>query len=242
MLRLNWRFSGLLTGENVRFKLVCFDSACIIEPLDLWHKLHELMETQEAAKDMIKKYPGKDLQTFVTESVRMWRQHDAGAYLKLIKQVCFVPNTKELVSELHRTGYKAALIGEEPSQLGKRAKVELGFDYEFTNDVGIEHDCFTGFVDWFVKPETKLSVLRDRLREGKLLLKDVIYVSGNSDDLRIMKQVGVGIAYCATSVPLKESANAIIREKNLLLIPPQIQKIEKECTVTDIFDKHLIVG
>ncbi|MBI5398041.1 hypothetical protein HZB03_01125 [Candidatus Woesearchaeota archaeon] len=223
----------------MRFKLVCFDSACIIEPFDLWFKLHGLMETRDAAAEIIAEYHEKDDRRFAQESIRMWKQHDAGAYMKLVDQVQFANGAKEAVAELHKIGYAVALVGEEPSQLGKRAKVELGFDLEFTNDIFLDNNCFTGFFDWFVTPQTKLKVLRDRLMERKLLLKDVVYVTGNSDDVKIMKQAGIGIAYCATSVPLKESANAIIRERNLLLIPPQIRKIEKEGTAADIFDKHL---
>jgi phosphoserine phosphatase len=221
----------------MRFKIVCFDSGSIIEKHDIWLKTHELMETKEAASELIAKYHGKDERRFVQESVKMWRQHDAGAYQKLINKVEFSKGTKEIVTELHKRGYKVALIGEEPSQLGKRAKIEMGFDYEFTNEITIENNCFSGFYDWFVTPETKLTVLRDRLREGKLLLKDMIYVTGNPLDLKIIKQVGVAIAYCTDSVPLKEAANAIVKERNLLSIPAQIDKIEREGKVSDIFDK-----
>lgn len=225
----------------MRFKLVCFDSSCVFEPFDLWLKLHELMETKEAAQDLIAKYDSKDERTFAQESLRLWKQHDAGAYLGLIKQILFAQRCREVVSELHKAGYKTALIGECPSQLGKRAKVECGFDYEFTNEISIENGCFTGFVDWFVTPQTKLTVLRERLREGKLMLKDMIYVTGSAEDVKIMKHVGVGIAFASGSVALKEAANVIIREKDLLQILPQIQKIEKEGTAADIFDKQLIV-
>lgn len=110
------------------------------------------------------------------------------------------------MAELHRRGYKVAVVSggfhETVDVLAKR----IGLDYVKANRLEVKDGVLTGKVlGEVVTKDVKKASLIEWAAENGLELSQTIAMGDGANDLPMIKTAGIGIAFCAKPVVRKEA-------------------------------------
>lgn len=115
-----------------------------------------------------------------------------------------------LIGTLRRLGYKTAICSGGFDVFGKRLQETLGIDYVFANHLEAVGGKLTGsVVGDIVDGERKASHVRDLAAELSLSLSQVIAVGDGANDLPMIRQAGLGIAFRAKPLVRQSAKNSI---------------------------------
>ncbi|MDX1367243.1 phosphoserine phosphatase SerB [Pseudomonas sp.] len=129
---------------------------------------------------------------------------DIGASLRLTE------GAETLFSELHRLGYKTAILSGGFSYFAKQLQVKLGIDYVFANELQIVDGLVTGVaVEPIVDAQRKADLLRELAGKQGLRLEQTIAVGDGANDLPMLAIAGLGVAFRAKPL-VKQSAKQAI--------------------------------
>ena len=197
-------------------KLIVFDmDGVIFEKINFWMTLHKAYGTYKEGKKLTEKYLKTNYAKLVDEVVgRLWKGKDAKPYHDLIKKAKYVKGAKQLFKELHKKGYKIAVISSGPIDLALRAKKDLGIDYIHTNKLVIKNGRITGDFIWPIGSDRKQVILRRLCDENNVFYKDCIVVVHADNDIKMAKTGGFTIGFNPRG-EVKKYCNVIIRKKDL---------------------------
>ena len=197
-------------------KLIVFDmDGVIFEDTDFWMNLHKAFGTYAEGKKLTEKYLKTDYSKLVDEVVgRLWKEKDAKPYYDLVKKAKYVSGAKELFEELHKRGYKTAVISSGPSDLALRAKYDLGIDYVHTNELVIQKGKVTGEFIWPIGADRKQVILRNLCDKNNVFYKDCIAVVHATSDIKMAKTAGFAIGFNPEK-EIEKYCKVIIRKKDL---------------------------
>lgn len=145
-----------------------------------------------------------------------------GMPLKKVLEVCnnlvYNPGAKELIESLKKRDYKVVVFSggfDEGVSAGQKA---LGYHIHFSNTLHHENGLLTGKVGG----EMMFNYSKGRmLKKIQILLgvtyEDTIVIGDGANDISMFKYAQKKVAFCAKPL-LKEAANIVIDEKNLMLI------------------------
>jgi phosphoserine phosphatase len=129
---------------------------------------------------------------------------DIGASLRLTE------GAETLFSELHRLGYKTAILSGGFSYFAKQLQAKLGIDYVFANELQIVDGLVTGVaVEPIVDAQRKADLLRELAEKQGLRLEQTIAVGDGANDLPMLAIAGLGVAFRAKPL-VKQSAKQAI--------------------------------
>lgn len=125
---------------------------------------------------------------------------------------------KELIAELKRQDYKIVVFSggfDEGVRAGQKA---LGYDMYFSNVLHHKDNVLTGEVGG----EMMFAYSKGRMLEKLQILLNATYettivIGDGANDISMFAYASKKVAFCA-NVVLKEAANIIVDEKNLMLI------------------------
>lgn len=120
------------------------------------------------------------------------------------------PGAERLLREIKRAGLKTMLVSGGFTFFTERLKARLGFDYAAANALEIAGGRLTGRVlGEIVDAEGKASQLR-RTRDALGLSRtQAIAVGDGANDLKMLREAGVSVAYRAKPVVRKEATYVI---------------------------------
>ena len=121
---------------------------------------------------------------------------------------------KESVKELKKRGYKIATITGSFDCIAQRMKDELDLDYVYFNTLQEEDGVLTGEVSGPLVEGTKREILQDIMKMEKLSPEETAAVGDGANDVSMLEEAGLGIAFNAKPV-LKEIADVVIDKKDL---------------------------
>ncbi len=149
-----------------------------------------------------------------------------GMSLEKVKEVCenltYNKGAKELVAELKNRGYKVVVFSggfDCGVSAGQRA---LGYDIHFSNTLHYKDGILTGEVGG----EMMFNYSKGRmLSKIQTLLgvesKNTIVIGDGANDISMFKYADKKVAFCAKEI-LREAANIVISEKDLMLVVPHL--------------------
>jgi phosphoserine phosphatase len=108
------------------------------------------------------------------------------------------PGAETLLATAHGTGLKTLLVSGGFSFFTDRLKARLGLDYGTSNTIEIEGGRLTGrVIGDIVDAEAKAAALRARRRELGIAKHAVIAIGDGANDVAMMAEAGMSIAYRA---------------------------------------------
>lgn len=153
----------------------------------------------------------KDLPTTIFENIR--------------KTIHFTDGAKELVTELHKRGYKIGVVSGGFHEIVDKLVDELKLDYACANRLEVSNGRLTGRTAGpIVTKETKVACLEKWAAENKLNLNQTIAMGDGANDLPMIHKAGIGVAFCAKSV-VRQQAPYQINEPNLYKVVDIIDSI-----------------
>ncbi|MCB4964273.1 phosphoserine phosphatase SerB [Streptococcus mutans] len=146
---------------------------------------------------------------------------------KVYARIHFNKNAKELVAELHTRGYKVGLVSGGFHETVDRLAAEAGIDYVKANHLEVVDGVLTGktYGD-IVTKEIKVQKLRDWAVENELVLSQTIAMGDGANDLPMIHEAGIGIAFCAKPI-VRQQAPYQINEPDLYKVIEILDEVKK---------------
>lgn len=146
---------------------------------------------------------------------------------KVYARIHFNKNAKELVAELHARGYKVGLVSGGFHETVDRLAAEAGIDYVKANHLEVVDGVLTGktYGD-IVTKEIKVQKLRDWVAENELVLSQTIAMGDGANDLPMIHEAGIGIAFCAKPI-VRQQAPYQINEPDLYKVIEILDEVKK---------------
>ncbi|RRR52718.1 phosphoserine phosphatase SerB [Streptococcus suis] len=146
---------------------------------------------------------------------------------RILGRIHFTPGAEELVAELHKRGYKVAVVSGGFHQTVNVLAERLNLDYVKANTLEIVNGVLTGRVTGdIVTKDVKETMLRTWAAENGLAMQDTIAVGDGANDLPMIQAAGIGIAFCAKPI-VQEQAPYQINEKNLYQVIEILDSVKK---------------
>ncbi|WP_019320896.1 phosphoserine phosphatase SerB [Streptococcus mutans] len=146
---------------------------------------------------------------------------------KVYARIHFNKNAKKLVAELHARGYKVGLVSGGFHETVDRLAAEAGIDYVKANHLEVVDGVLTGktYGD-IVTKEIKVQKLRDWAVENELVLSQTIAMGDGANDLPMIHEAGIGIAFCAKPI-VRQQAPYQINEPDLYKVIEILDEVKK---------------
>lgn len=169
-----------------------------------------------------------DFKQALDERVGLLKGLPESIFDKVLARMHFTNGAEKLVAELHRRGYKVAVVSggfhETVDVLAKR----IGLDYVRANRLEVKDGVLTGKVlGEVVTKDVKKASLVQWAAENDLELSQTIAMGDGANDLPMIKTAGIGIAFCAKPI-VQKKAPYQINEADLYKVIDIIDSQEKE--------------
>jgi phosphoserine phosphatase len=120
------------------------------------------------------------------------------------------PGARTLVRSLRRLGYRFAIVSGGFTQVTDRLVADLGIDYARANLLEVVDGRLTGrIVGNVVDRVAKAQALRDFALDSKISLDRTIAIGDGANDLDMLAEAGLGIAFNAKPI-VREAAHAAV--------------------------------
>ena len=140
-----------------------------------------------------------DFKESFTERVALLKGLDAGVMQEIAETMPITEGVDRLMSVLKRCGYKIAILSGGFTYFGEYLQRRYGIDYVYANELEIGEDGkLTGrYVGEIVDGHRKAELLRLIAQVEKVNLAQTIAVGDGANDLPMISEAGLGIAFHA---------------------------------------------
>lgn len=150
-----------------------------------------------------------------------------GEILSVVEAIPPVPDAQDVIAELKKRGYLVGIISDSYDVAVNSLKNRLKLDFALANRLEFSNSVATGEVSIplaFVRSQEsrcshsvcKVNALIDIASKNKINLDNVIAIGDGENDICMIKNAGVGIAFCASNKMLKTIADFEINEKSFM--------------------------
>jgi phosphoserine phosphatase len=131
---------------------------------------------------------------------------DEAVLAEIALQLPITEGAERLVKTLKAYGYKTAILSGGFTYFGEYLQKKLGFDYVYANQLDIQDGKVTGLVKGdIVDGARKAQLLKELAIKEGIQLEQTIAVGDGANDLPMLSEAGLGIAFRAKPI-VKESA------------------------------------
>ena len=151
-----------------------------------------------------------DFPTALRERVLMLRGLTLDALERTWTKVSLMPGARELVATMRANGATTALVSGGFTFFTERVAALCGFDAHHANELLHEAGVLTGAVgEPILDRDTKRAALLRLAAERGLRRIDTLAVGDGANDLAMLREAGLGIAYHAKPVVAAEATNRV---------------------------------
>jgi phosphoserine phosphatase len=210
-----------------RYKLVAFDvdGTLIDEMQFVWVKLHKDLGMDPAKVNQAREEFLKGKITF-----REWADYDTNLWVRngvtrqkieeSIVKFRLMEGAKQTIKELHRHGYKLAIISGGLDIVVDHflGDVKKYFSYIVINRLKFDENDNLKGID--IPPEydgwgeNKNLVLKSIAEKEGISVDECVFIGDSNNDMDVIKEAGLGIAFNATP-ELSEAADVSVKERDL---------------------------
>ena len=135
---------------------------------------------------------------------------DEGALERVRERIQLTEGAERLISTLRALGYRTAILSGGFTWFGQWLQQLLGIDYVHANELEIENGQVTGrVVGQIVNGQRKADLLKDIAAQEGISLEQVIAVGDGANDLPMLGEAGLGIAFRAKPLVKQNAEQAI---------------------------------
>lgn len=162
--------------------------------------------------------------------------------ISVADHIPIVEGTKEIISELKKRGYIVGIISDSYDCITEHIKNKLDMDFSLSNELEFSKSICTGEVkipSFFFSNSNSLckhtfcktNALLSLLNKCNIKKENCIAIGDSQNDLCMIKEAGIGIAFCSDDELLKHHADVIISTTNfsellnLTSLPPSKSQI-----------------
>ena len=208
-----------------KYKLVCFDvDGTLIDNVKFsWNIFHDYfkvdMERRENARNDF--FNGKiSYLQWAQHDISMWKEKGARKqdFLKAIEHLSLMNGAMETLQELKKNNLKLAIISGSMNILLEKfipnynelfddvflSKIYFGEDGKITSIEPTEFDI-----------EKKAEALKQIAKRENIRLEECVFVGDYLNDLKVIQEAGLGIAFNCKHDELKKAADVVIEKKDL---------------------------
>lgn len=148
---------------------------------------------------------------------KMWKGLPDRGYWEIINGMKLNPGAKETFKALKKKGYKTMILSSSVLDAVKKAKMLLPgrIDYHICNIMEIKKRKITGKYRWNVVYNGKGKLLADFCRKKKISLRNVVTVGDNENDISMMEEAGLSIAFNSKSKKLKKVCKIVMNGNDM---------------------------
>ncbi len=222
LLRISARYpvDVALQKENIYRKakrLVVMDLDSTLIQMEIIDELAKLAGVgREVAKITKSAMGGEiDFRQSLVKRVSLLKGMKTGLLQQVYDNAAFTPGAKKFIRILKKLGYKTAVISGGFDFFTSRFKNDLGLDYAFANKLEVKDGLLTGrVVGAVIDSEKKADILQMIARNESISLEQIIAIGDGANDLLMLEQAGLGIAFNAQK-KVREAASYSISQRNI---------------------------
>lgn len=197
-------------------RLICFDMDSTLIQTECIDEL----AVRAGVGDKVKEITGRamrgeiDFKESFTERVALLKGLDVSVMQEIAENLPITEGADRLMSVLKRCGYKIAILSGGFTYFGEYLRRRYGIDYVYANELEVdENGKLTGrYVGEIVDGQRKAELLKLIAQVEKVNLAQTIAVGDGANDLPMLSEAGLGIAFHAKPrvvANAKQSINTI---------------------------------
>ena len=151
-----------------------------------------------------------DFREALRARVALLKGLDLSALEQTWRHVQLTPGARTLVATMRAHGAKTALISGGFTFFTERVAALCGFDHHYANVLLANRGALTGEVgEPILDRDAKLAAMRNLAGQQGLRRRDTLAVGDGANDLAMLREAGLGVAYHAKPVVTAEIANRV---------------------------------
>jgi len=218
-----------------KYKLVCFDvDGTLIDNVKFsWQIFHDYFQTDKHRREDARNNFLKGNISYLE-----WAQHDIGMwkekkakksdFLKALEPLKLMNGAMETLQELKKNGLKLAIISGSMNILLEKFIPDYDklFDDVFLSKIHFDEE---GNISRIEPTEfdmaKKAEALRQIAKRDNIKLEECVFVGDYLNDLKVIQEAGLGIAFNCKEDELKKVADVVIEKKDLKEVLKYILKV-----------------
>ena len=208
-----------------KYKLICFDvDGTLVDNVKFsWQIFHDYFQTDKHRREDAKKKFFNGEITYLEwaeHDINLWKGKNAKRedFLDAIKNLKLMKGAMETLQELKKRGFKLAIISGSLNIILEKFIP----NYEkFFDDVFLSRICFDEDGNIIKVQATEFDMdakalaLKKIAERENISLEECVFIGDYLNDLKIMQEAGLGIAFNCSHEELKKVADVVIDKKDL---------------------------
>ncbi len=189
-------------------RLVCFDMDSTLIETEVIDELARAAGVGDQVADITERAMAGELdfQASFRERLALLKGLDESVLAGIAERLPLTEGAERLIRTLKAYGFKTAILSGGFNYFGEHIQRKLGIDYVFANELDFVDGKLTGQVKGTIVDGTrKAQLLRELAQREGIRLEQTIAVGDGANDLPMLSEAGLGIAFRAKPL-VRESA------------------------------------